>query len=45
VLIENSEKGHSDGFATVHIASTMRGDLGSARIIGRSEDHLVGIFE
>jgi threonylcarbamoyladenosine tRNA methylthiotransferase MtaB len=45
VLIENSEKGHSDGFAPVHIANTMRGDLGTARIVGRSDDHLVGIFE
>ena len=45
VLIENSEKGHSDGFAPVHIAGTRRGDLGTARIIGRSEDQLVGIFE
>jgi len=44
-LIENSEKGHSDGFAPVYIAGTMRGDFGPAKIIGRCEDHLVGIFE
>ena len=30
VLIENSEKGHSDGFAPVRIAGSKRGDLGTA---------------
>jgi threonylcarbamoyladenosine tRNA methylthiotransferase MtaB len=45
VLIENSEKGHSDSFAPVHIEGSGRGDLGTARIIGHGEDHLVGIFE
>jgi len=45
VLIENSEKGHSDGFAPVHIAKTVRGDLGPTRIIGRNDDLLIGIFE
>ena len=45
VLIENSEKGHSDGFAPVRIAGSRRGDLGTATIIGRDGDHLVGIFE
>jgi threonylcarbamoyladenosine tRNA methylthiotransferase MtaB len=45
VLIENSEKGHTNCFAPVRIDGSKRGDLGSARIIGRSEDHLVGIFE
>ena len=44
VLIENSEKGHSDGFAPVRIAGTMRGDLGTARIIGRDNELLIGIF-
>jgi hypothetical protein len=44
-LIENSEKGHSDGFAPVRIEGSRRGDLGTARVIGRDEDHLVGIFE
>ena len=38
VLIENSEKGHSDGFAPVSIAGTKRGDLGAATIIGRNDD-------
>jgi len=45
LLIENSEKGHSDGFAPIHIAGSKRGDMGQARIIGRDEDHLIGIFE
>ena len=45
VLVENREKGHSDGFAPVHIAGTIRGDLGIATIVGRDEDHLIGIFE
>jgi threonylcarbamoyladenosine tRNA methylthiotransferase MtaB len=45
VLIENGEKGHSDGFAPVRIAGSTRGDLGTAAIIGRDHDILVGIFE
>jgi threonylcarbamoyladenosine tRNA methylthiotransferase MtaB len=45
VLIENSEKGHTDGFAPIHIAGSSRGDLGTAKMIGRHEDHLIGIFE
>ncbi|MFL6723740.1 MAG: tRNA (N(6)-L-threonylcarbamoyladenosine(37)-C(2))-methylthiotransferase MtaB [Sphingomicrobium sp.] len=45
VLIENSEKGHSDEFAPIRVEGSRRGDLGTARIIGRDEDHLVGIFE
>ncbi len=45
VLIENSEKGHTDGFAPVRIAGAKRGDLGTARIVGRDEDQLIGIFE
>ena len=45
VLIENSEKGHSDGFAPVRIAGSKRGDLGTAIIVGRNEDILIGIFE
>jgi threonylcarbamoyladenosine tRNA methylthiotransferase MtaB len=44
VLIENNAKGHSDGFAPVTIAGTSRGDIGSARIVGRDGDHLVGVF-
>jgi threonylcarbamoyladenosine tRNA methylthiotransferase MtaB len=45
VLVENSEKGHSDGFAPVRITGSRRGDLGAAIITGRDEDHLVGMFE
>src|SRR5213076_485668 len=30
VLVENSEKGHSDGFAPIRIAGSNRGDLGQA---------------
>jgi len=45
VLVENSEKGHSDGFAPVRIAGSKRGNLGPALITGRDGDHLIGIFE
>jgi threonylcarbamoyladenosine tRNA methylthiotransferase MtaB len=45
VLIENSEKGHSDGFAPVRIAGSKRGDLGQALITGRTCDQLIGTFE
>ncbi|HEU0310517.1 MAG TPA: MiaB/RimO family radical SAM methylthiotransferase [Sphingomicrobium sp.] len=44
-LVENREKGHCDGFAPIHIAGSSRGDLGTARVIGRNEDHLIGTFE
>jgi threonylcarbamoyladenosine tRNA methylthiotransferase MtaB len=45
VLIENSEKGHSDGFAPIRIAGSNRGDLGQTFITGREADQLVGTFE
>ena len=45
VLIENKERGHSDGFAPVRIAGSSRGDIGAARITGREGDQLIGIFE
>jgi threonylcarbamoyladenosine tRNA methylthiotransferase MtaB len=45
VLIENSEKGHSDGFAPVRIAGSKRGDLGTALMTGRDGDTLIGVFE
>ena len=45
VLIENSEKGHSNGFAPVCIANSKRGELGTALISGRCEDILIGTFE
>ena len=44
VLIENSEKGHTDAFAPVAIAGSRRGDTGLARIIGRADGNLVGVF-
>ena len=45
VLIENSEKGHSDGFAPIRIDGSRRGDIGTARIMSRDGDILIGIFE
>ena len=45
VLIENKEKGHSDGFAPVHVAGSARADLGSAIITRRDGDILIGTFE
>jgi threonylcarbamoyladenosine tRNA methylthiotransferase MtaB len=45
VLIENNEKGHSDGFAPVRIAGSERGDIGTALISSRSIDLLIGTFE
>ena len=44
VLIENSAKGHTDGFAPVSIPGSMRGETGLARITGRTQDSLVGVF-
>ena len=44
VLIENSEKGHSDGFAPVRIDGSNRGDLGTAQIMARDGDTLIGMF-
>jgi threonylcarbamoyladenosine tRNA methylthiotransferase MtaB len=44
VLIENSEKGHTDAFAPVFVAGSKRGDAGLATITGRTEDSLVGVF-
>ncbi len=45
VLVENQGKGHCDGFAPVRIAGAGRGDIGTARITGRDQDMLIGIFE
>ena len=44
VLIENSAKGHTDAFALIHITGSGRGDIGPARIVGRTDDALVGVF-
>ena len=45
VLIENNEKGHTDGFAPVRIAGSKRGDLGTVLIAGHDDETLIGIFE
>ncbi len=45
VLIENKEKGHSNGFATVHVAGSARGDFAPALITARDGDLLIGTFE
>jgi threonylcarbamoyladenosine tRNA methylthiotransferase MtaB len=44
VLIENSEKGHSDNFAPVHIPGSLKGDSGLARITGLSGGQLTGVW-
>ena len=44
VLVENSAKGHTDGFAPVFVAGSRRGDTGLAEIIGTKDDSLVGVF-
>ncbi len=43
VLIENSDKGHTDNFAPVAIAGTERGEIVNARIAGRKGAQLVGV--
>ena len=44
VLVENKEKGHTDAFAPIAIAGSKRGDTGLARVTGRTETHLTGVF-
>jgi threonylcarbamoyladenosine tRNA methylthiotransferase MtaB len=44
ILIENHGKGHSDGFAPVHIDGALRGDSGMARIVTHNGDHVVGVW-
>jgi len=44
VLVENSEKGHTDAFAPIVIAGSKRGGTGLARVTGRTENSLVGVF-
>jgi threonylcarbamoyladenosine tRNA methylthiotransferase MtaB len=44
VLIENGEKGHTDSFAPVFVAASVRGKSGAVRITGRTADHLTGSF-
>jgi len=45
LLIENREKGHTDHFAPVLVAGSSRGDEGGARITGRTDEQLTGVFE
>jgi threonylcarbamoyladenosine tRNA methylthiotransferase MtaB len=45
VLVENNEKGHTDHFAPVFVAGSIRGQHGRVRITGHSADHLLGTFE
>ena len=45
VLVENKEKGHSDGFAPVRIAGSSRGDFAPALITAVDGDTLIGTFE
>jgi threonylcarbamoyladenosine tRNA methylthiotransferase MtaB len=45
VLIENKERGHSDGFAPVRVAGSSRGDHAPALITAVDGDTLVGTFE
>ena len=42
VLVENGGKGHADNFALVRLDAA-RGDLVTARIVGRDDDHLIGV--
>ena len=45
VLIENKERGHTDGFAPIAIAGSVRGDAGFARVVGLVNGQLIGEFE
>ena len=44
VLIENSERGHTDAFAPITIAGSARGDSGLARVTGVVDARLTGVF-
>ncbi|WP_265562977.1 tRNA (N(6)-L-threonylcarbamoyladenosine(37)-C(2))-methylthiotransferase MtaB [Sphingomicrobium arenosum] len=44
-LIENGEKGHTDGFAPIAVDGAPRGAYGQARITQASDTGLTGIFE
>ncbi len=44
VLIENKERGHSDGFAPVFIAGSVRGQSGLATVTGVADGQLIGEF-
>lgn len=44
LLVEGEDQGHTDNFAPVAIAGSLRGDTGRARIIGREGDRLMGLW-
>ncbi|MDP9086216.1 MAG: radical SAM protein [Pseudomonadota bacterium] len=44
-LIENKERGHTDGFAPITIARSVRGDRGFAPVTGLVDGQLIGSFE
>jgi len=45
VLIENKERGHTNGFAPITIAGSARGDSGFARVTRLADGQLIGTFE
>ncbi len=44
VLIENKERGHSDGFAPIFVAGSVRGQSGLATVTGVGDGQLIGEF-
>jgi threonylcarbamoyladenosine tRNA methylthiotransferase MtaB len=44
VLIEGHGKGHTDGFAPLAIDAATRGQTGTVRITGRTDDHLTAVW-
>ena len=44
VLIENKERGHTDGFAAIAIAGSIRVDTGFGRVMGLADGQLIGEF-
>lgn len=45
VLIENGERGHTNAFAPIAIAGSVRGATGTALITGFADGQLIGIFQ
>ena len=44
VLVEGEGTGHTNNFAPVAIAGSVRGESGNARITGRESDHLAAVW-
>ena len=44
VLIENKERGHSDGFAPIFVEGSVRGQSGLATVTGVGDGQLIGEF-